>query len=368
MQSLRFALLWSLWLAGFIPALLAAPRLQVVQPAFTSTAAPVVPTSLLTAPQRQVYLRDGRRLNLVCLGSGAPTILFESGTGGGVFDWRFVQAVVARHTTACAYDRAGFGFSDPARRRSDVDNAVDDLHQLGERAALPRPLLLVGHSNGGMYAVRFAQQHRSEVAALVLVDPGFPGQQDFTRYGLAPARAAELEAGNAAWIRSAQHCLDLVRSGILALRASSPCLDQPPNADSALHRALNRIDSSPAYAAALLSEFQSTFRKRHGATVNDREIPMRPGSLGALPLTVLTASRHPAAPSDFTPADQAKYYRFWRAGHDRLAALSTCSRNRVVPDSGHFIQYNQPQVVIATILAALADAGRLAPATCRSDH
>lgn len=164
----------------------------------------MIDTALLTAPQREIEVQTGRHLNLLCVGSGKPTILFESGTGGAAYDWRFVQEAVAQKTTACTYDRAGFGFSDPARRASDADHAAGDLQRLVVKAHLQLPLVLVGHSNGGIYAIRFAQLHRLEVADMVLVDPGFTGQQNFSAYGLTEAKAEELEAGNAEWIHSAK--------------------------------------------------------------------------------------------------------------------------------------------------------------------
>jgi pimeloyl-ACP methyl ester carboxylesterase len=280
-------------------------------------------------------------------------VLFESGTGGAVYDWRFVQAAVAQKTTACAYDRAGFGFSDLARRTSDANHAVDDLQKLVLKAHLKLPLILVGHSNGGIYAVRFAQLHPSEVAGMVLIDPGFTGQQDFSAYGLTPTKAAELEAGNAELIRSARECLTLARGGPHNADAASSCLDNPANANPALHRALDRIQSRPAYNEALLSEFESTFLKSHGHTLNDSEVLLLPRSLGNLPITVLTASRHPAQPADFNVDEQAQYYAFWKKGHDRLAMLSSCGHNFVVPNSGHFIQYDQPQAVTSYILSVV---------------
>jgi hypothetical protein len=58
-------------------------------------------------------------------------------------------------------------------------------------------------------------------------------------------------------------------------------------------------------------------------------------------------------PVDFSAEDQAKYYAFWKTGHDRLAKLSSCGRNLVVSNSSHFIQYDQPQTVTAYILAVV---------------
>jgi hypothetical protein len=79
------------------------------QPHSDSATLPVMDTARLTIAQHEIKVEEDRHLNLVCVGSGAPTILFESGTGGAAYDWRFVQAAVAQKTTACSYDRAGFG-------------------------------------------------------------------------------------------------------------------------------------------------------------------------------------------------------------------------------------------------------------------
>ena len=316
------------------------------------TPLPEVATHSLITPQTLVSVDGGRRLNLLCMGSGSPTVLLDSGTGGGIYDWRLVQAVIAQGTTACSYDRAGYGFSDPAAHRSDAINAVRDLHNLIVNGGLKKPIILAGHSNGGIYAVLYAETYPEDLAGMVLVDPGFTGQQNFDAYGLSARKVKELEQGNARWIRLARHCMALAESGALSEseNAASPCTDNPPNHDPLLHASLDRQESKPAYYKALLSEFESTFLAKYGATLNDREVPLKAGSLGELPLIVLTAGRHPAAFSDFTDQDQAKYYLYWKNGHDRLAALSRDGRNITVSDSGHFIQIDQPAIVVRYIL------------------
>jgi pimeloyl-ACP methyl ester carboxylesterase len=318
----------------------------------SEVASSAIPAEVYTRPQQLVAIDGNRRLNLYCLGRGSPTVIFDSGTGGGARDWRYVQATIAETTTACSYDRAGYGFSDAPTRASDVRNAVDDLHRLVMKAGLKTPLVLVGHSNGGMYAVLYAKTYPREVGGMVLVDPGFTGQQNFERYGLPPTKVAELERGNANFVAFAQRCLDLARRGELAKpqNQSSSCLDNPPNPDPQLHKALNRLEMQPGFFEAYLSEFQSTFVKTNGSTVNDRESPLTTDEFGSMPLVVLTASRHPAPWRDFTQEDQQKYFEYWRRSHDKLAALSTQGSSILVEGSGHFIQRDQPQVVVRYVL------------------
>ena len=61
---------------------------------------------------------DGYRLHLLCMGEkrpGQPTVVLESGHGDWSAGWRKVQPEIARFARVCAYDRAGFGWSDPGR-------------------------------------------------------------------------------------------------------------------------------------------------------------------------------------------------------------------------------------------------------------
>ncbi|OZB00524.1 MAG: hypothetical protein B7X67_20750, partial [Rhizobiales bacterium 39-66-18] len=69
--------------------------------------------ALYGKPGQLVDIDEGRRLNLVCQGSGSPTVIFEAGFGETSVTWRYVQGEIAKLTRACAYDRAGLGFSDP---------------------------------------------------------------------------------------------------------------------------------------------------------------------------------------------------------------------------------------------------------------
>src|SRR5690349_11140042 len=113
----------------------------------------------------------GRTLNLFCSGSGAPTVVFESGFGQPGYSWLLVQRRVAATNRACWYDRAGNGWSDEATgKRYSVSVAID-LHRLLTAAHVPPPYVLVGHSLGGFHVRVFHAMYPREVAGLVLVDP-----------------------------------------------------------------------------------------------------------------------------------------------------------------------------------------------------
>lgn len=116
----------------------------------------------------------GHRLHLSCTGSGSPTVVLEPGAGMVSADLDLIAPAVARDTRVCVYDRAGRGWSEPAETRQDAAQIATDLRTLLERAGVPGPYVLAGHSFGGLYALTFAARYPDEVAGMVLVDSTAP--------------------------------------------------------------------------------------------------------------------------------------------------------------------------------------------------
>src|SRR5882757_10771777 len=90
--------------------------------------------SMAGAPGTLAVLPDRRRMDFVCTGQGSPTVLLESGFGAGASAWGRVQPRIAAKTRVCAYDRAGFGFSDPGPMPRDGAAIARDL-DFGLKAA-----------------------------------------------------------------------------------------------------------------------------------------------------------------------------------------------------------------------------------------
>ena len=98
----------------------------------------------------------GHRLHLSCMGSGSPTVVLEPGLGEASSAMAWITPAVARDSRVCVYDRAGRGWSDAADGPQDAAQTATDLHTLLERAHIPGPYVLAGHSFGGLYILTFA--------------------------------------------------------------------------------------------------------------------------------------------------------------------------------------------------------------------
>jgi pimeloyl-ACP methyl ester carboxylesterase len=118
----------------------------------------------------------GRHINLRRNGSGGPTVILMAGLLHWSFVWDKTQPEIATRTRVCAFDRASYGFSDPAPKPEIIADVVNDLHAALHVADLPGPYVRVGHSAGGFEARVFAQNWPSEVAGMVLLDTSYAGQ------------------------------------------------------------------------------------------------------------------------------------------------------------------------------------------------
>ena len=111
------------------------------------------------------------RLHLYEQGSGSPAVILEAGIAGTSLGWALVQPEIAKFARVCSYDRAGLGWSDATAAAPSVSDAISDLRTLLSRANVQPPYVLVGHSFGGLLVRAYAQRRPEEVAGLVLVDP-----------------------------------------------------------------------------------------------------------------------------------------------------------------------------------------------------
>src|ERR1700674_5027994 len=106
-------------------------------------------------------------------GSGPPMVLVH-GLGGSQQNWMLVAGRLAEHGYAVsAVELAGFGATPLAGRESTVEANRDIVDGFIARLA-KGPVVLVGHSMGGMISMMQAGANPASVSHLVLLDPAVP--------------------------------------------------------------------------------------------------------------------------------------------------------------------------------------------------
>jgi pimeloyl-ACP methyl ester carboxylesterase len=242
------------------------------------------------------------RLHLQCTGSGSPTVVLEPGAGMTSASTALVDEAVASETRVCVYDRAGRGWSEPADTRQDADRIATDLHTLLDRANVPGPYVLVGHSFGGHYVRAYAAHYPDEVAGMVLVDSTPPADEG-------GATTTGDEGSYDATGRVAALGSIAARVGIARLIGLTDYAELPPRSRAEARASV----ATPEHLRSTIEEYAEGSRSaREAAALTD---------LGDKPLVVLTAG---------VGSDAG-----WMADQRRMAQLSTNSSHRVVDGATH---------------------------------
>ena len=250
-------------------------------------------------PPGQLVDVGGRKLHLHCTGSGSPTVVLEPGHGGSSSDLGWIAPAIARDSRVCVYDRAGRGWSDPADGPQDAVHIAADLNTLLDRAHVPGPYVVAGHSFGGLYTLTFAARYPDRVAGLVLLDSTAP------RPGPAPPTTGESLGVLGRFLAVAPAVAHL---GVTRLIAQADG-GLPPRSEAEVRANASTARHLDSYIEEFLQGSTSMQQAAALTNLNDK------------PLIVLTAD---------TGNDEA-----WRSAQDHLATLSTNSLHRVAKDTTH---------------------------------
>jgi pimeloyl-ACP methyl ester carboxylesterase len=268
----------------------------------------------------------------------------DAGLGDSYLAWQSIQPIVARSTRICAYDRAGLGYSDAGPAPRDSRRIAAELHALLDRAHIAPPYILVGHSFGGFNTRLFAYTWPEEVAGLVLVDVS---HEDQSR--LFPARVRSLTEGYTgdACRQSRRALFGIERLlGVTAADTMAAAPAQRPLVETLGYRT--------AWYGAVCEELRSF------STASADEVRRARRQL-AIPVFVLDGNAHFAQELEeggVPEADADSAAAAWHALHRELLAISPQARLIVAAKSSHYVQFDQPDLVLAAIADAVAAARR----------
>lgn len=306
-----------------------------------------------------VTLPDGRRLHLVCMGQGGPTVILLAGNMGWSAAWNRVQAPVAEDTRVCAWDRAGFGLSDPPPHPQTVDQSTADLATALEIAGIAGPYILVGHSLGGYESLLLADRDPAAMVGMVLVDSSYNDQFDRLEHRVPAIIALGKQEGPVH--RLLQTCSALLRSGSLKKGDSDPngCFrapPPPPHFPPELVAAMPSPDKVSEEWIAQSMDAAAFALSWQVLPLNAPIVSSTTRNYTDMPLVVLSAGTSPPPPgwgneqvAELPVFDAVRY-----AGHREYAAMSTRGVQRTVPGSTHDIHQTHPEAVIAAIREVLA--------------
>lgn len=258
----------------------------------------------------------GYSLHIYCKGSGSPTVVIESGLGDWSSSWKNVQDKVAKKNRVCTYDRAGLGWSDTGQKPRTAKQFSKELHTLLQKSNISDPIVLVGHSSGGFTARVYSHEFPNQISGIVLVDSMSPKQ--FTTVAINSHESSNSQ-------NSSPYTL-LARFGII--RTITNLLGLLENA-SPEEKASYALQSTPKFVQAFIDENEGVQVSAHQAS--------QIKTLGNIPIIVLSRG--------LDNTDN----KSWSSMQRELLTLSSHSAQLIAESSSHYVQLDQPDVVVATI-------------------
>ncbi|PGM67148.1 alpha/beta hydrolase [Bacillus cereus] len=103
-------------------------------------------------------------------GNSKQTVVIQTGMGCSFYDWLPIIAKLSQKFTVISYHRPGYGESELGNNPRTTMQVAKELHMLLHELAIHEPIILIGHSYGGLCAQHFAMLHEDQIKALILVD------------------------------------------------------------------------------------------------------------------------------------------------------------------------------------------------------
>ncbi|GAA2150727.1 alpha/beta hydrolase [Actinomadura napierensis] len=234
---------------------------------------------------------EKKTVNVSCSGrrnGDAPVVVLLPGLGDGMDKMAAFQKTLSTKNRVCSYDRLGEGASSKPDAPQSFASTGKILTGVIDEVAGDAPVVLAGHSMGGLIAARYAPDHRGQVKGLVL--------------------------------------MDATPSTMLAdLKTAIPA-------------------SATGPAAQLRAQNLAVFGGENPERLATPDGKVR--SAGNIPVEVI---KHGKPYLVAVPGAGPRLEAAWTAGERRWLALSGRSRFTVAGKSGHYIYLEQPDVAVQAV-------------------
>jgi len=285
----------------------------------------------------------GFRLHLVESGGDGPPVILESGISATCLNWTQVRSEVSTFARTYAYDRAWLGWSDPSEQPRTTSIIIRELRTLLGSAHVPAPCVLVGHSFGALLVRVYAAAYPEQVAGLILVDPLSPHEW----IDITPAQVRMLRLGVKLARRGALLArLGVVRLALTLLTTGSRRIPQwiakvsSGRGESVISRLVGEVSKMPPETWPMVRAHWCQTKSFQGLGDYLECLPASAAEANSIteprgiPIIVLSAANS-------TPEQ--------RRERDELVRRSPRGRHIIAAKSGHWIQLDEPALVVEAI-------------------
>ena len=297
-----------------------------------------------------MYSVNGGEIHMYCTGPEnytSPTIIIVPGAGAPSFVYFDLQEKLSETVRTCSYDPAGLGWSKPNQIPYTAQNLSDELHQLLDAAQIDGPVILAGHSLGGIVNLIYSAEYKEQVAGIVFIDSSHYNQVNHFGKEFTDAVDEEIERQlSSIWMIELASKLGIINI-IEMFNSGFEFTDEQ-------HKTRTSVEKqNPPYPTmkSMISNLVLSFEQGEKAHY-DR---------GDLPIVVLSAEgvvvKNPKEIGGISPEEAREG---WVGFHKDLAGLSTNGKHIVVNGTNHvsILDSNETVKHILGIISLIESLGK----------
>ncbi len=311
-------------------------------------------------PIRSIIVGMGRTMEkidigsakLACkrFGSGEKTFVIDTALGTCSAEWWHIAERIGRNAQVLVYDRAGYGESSASTLERTPGKIAAELKMLLDQLRIERDITLIGHSQGGLYAVQFALQYPEMVGGLILLDPATPFDQGF-RESLSTNEYKQSGVDKTSSMKIAKVITSLGLGFLLkSLLAKSPPFFYHEFAPDAKEYLLRNLCHRNTYRTAL-AEYAFSHSEAHTKQISEG---VSSAALQNLPIKIITHAsdvyvKELEAYGGMATETATKVEALWQQIMAKYLLLSRECEHVVAIHSGHYIHLTDEELLIRTV-------------------
>lgn len=288
------------------------------------------------------------RLAYKVFGTGKIDVVIEGALNSCCAEWWHIAERLSAKHAVLVYDRAGYGTSSESALARTPRNIADELAQLLSSLSVADKVILIGHSQGGLYAQQFARMNREMVRGILLIDPLSAGDSRFwTEF-----TPKECRQGGIDKMASQKAGLALTRLGLgfllkPLLRKAPPFYYYSGFSKDATDYILSALTKPRQYKTAI-AEYTSAHKPENLAGLTARE------GFPNVPLVLITHTSEIAIKENMhfggvTREFATRVERVWQEVMKEYLSFSPHATFIRASHSSHFVHLTEPELIEAAL-------------------
>ena len=293
---------------------------------------------------------NGYDMEYRLFGSGEQLIVVMTGMGGSFEEWVSLSEQLSESYQVLLYHRSGYGESEMNNRSSRTASHILECVELMDALQLHQPIILVGHSYGGLCAQHMAKVFPNKVSGVVLVDST---SHDLTLLDKLETPEMDRQYSDEDW-RTMCHSYAILSKEELKKIHQPEWSDEQKNLSSDAIDRLRNFYQSPTLYKTMFEE-ESFWR-------DDASIIKKMGTFSSIPLIVIGRDHEAMIQEGINGGSPEAEIRLleetWHGLIYQQLRLSNQSELIIAEKTGHQIHLQRPDTIIEAI-HRLEQAGRI---------